>query len=52
MPKKTTLSEAIKIRITPQDKQTIYDYCAEMGIQVSDFIRFTILKTIKEAQNK
>lgn len=47
---KPTKSEVIKIRITPEDKRTIVDYCENHSIQMSEFIRNSILNLIKESQ--
>ena len=41
------------LRISEEDKQTIFDYCNENNINnVSNFIRNIILNTIKENENK
>lgn len=50
MKNKPTKSEVIKIRITPEDKQIIADYCDSHNIQMSEFIRSSILELIKENQ--
>lgn len=47
MKNKEAKSDSIKIRITPTDKKIITDYCAEQGIEISEFIRSTLLQLIQ-----
>lgn len=46
--KKDKKTEILKTRISVAEKQMIFQYCEKHNITVSDFIRSTLLKFVKE----
>lgn len=44
-------TEILKTRISAQDKQAIANYCIKHNIDISKFIRATLLEKIQKEEN-